>query len=126
MHFPDFGLLTDENIQTTVIVFLRSQNFDIKDVKEEGLQGTSDEKLLALAYAEERLILTHDSDFGRLVFTQPLDFTGIIYLRPRHFDPDFTITSLNAITQSDFEFNPPFILVAENKETSVRLRYRQL
>jgi len=36
-------VLTDENIDPDVVVFLRKNGFDVFDIKEEGLQATSDE-----------------------------------------------------------------------------------
>lgn len=126
MKVQEFSLLTDENIQSEVIAFLREKGFDIKDVKEEGLIGCDDKYLLEFAFEEKRVILTHDSDFGRLVFTESTFFAGIIYLRPGHFDPAFTIKSINAILQTDLDVKTPFILVAENIGSSVKIRYRQM
>ena len=41
MQISDFSLLTDENIQSDVVNFLRNEDFNVKDVKEEGLEGSS-------------------------------------------------------------------------------------
>ncbi len=41
--------LTDENIATSVVRGLRKKGFDIKDVKEEKLYGSSDKELLQIA-----------------------------------------------------------------------------
>lgn len=66
MKLIDFGLLTDENIDEQIVLFLRNQGFQVKDVKEENLIGSDDVTLLRLAMAENRIIVTHDSDFGTL------------------------------------------------------------
>jgi predicted nuclease of predicted toxin-antitoxin system len=51
------------------------------DVKEKGWHGKEDKFLLEQAYADERFILTHDSDFGTLAIFQSKEYYGIIYLR---------------------------------------------
>jgi len=122
--FSEFKLLTDENIQTTIVEYFRTLGFDVKDVKEEGLSGSTDEFLLNLAIQNERVIITHDSDFGNIVYQKDIDFTGIIYLRPGHFLPNFTKQTIDAILEANPELNPPFILVAENKVDNVKIRIR--
>ena len=54
MRLQDSRLLADENVHPEVVHFLRSQSCDVFDVKEEGLLGTSDVKLMRLAYLEDR------------------------------------------------------------------------
>lgn len=126
MNLKDFRLLCDENIQPAFVAFLRSEGFEVKDVKESQLHGESDRNLLLLASEEDRVVLTHDSDFGRLVFTQPLAFVGIVYLRPGHFSPDFTIGTWRALEEASLALRPPFVIVAENDGKTVKVRYRQM
>lgn len=40
--------------------------------------GVTDEELLALAYREERILVTEDKDFGELVFVQRLPHPCIV------------------------------------------------
>lgn len=49
MKLRDFGLLTDENLDPDVVAFLRRQGFDVSDVCEDGLQGSTDVALLQRA-----------------------------------------------------------------------------
>ncbi len=124
MVLTDFNFLTDENIHPELVKFLRNKSFDIKDVKEEKLIGTSDLQLMNLAFKENRIIITQDRDFGKLVYTQNSDFIGIIYLRPGHILPKFHIQTFEQLMGSNFKLESPFILVAENSETSIKLRLR--
>jgi len=124
-EFENLSYLADENIHPSIVAFLRTEGYAVKDVKEENLNGSSDKFLLDLANNENRIILTHDSDFGTIVFTQQIDFKGIIYLRPGHFDPTFTISTLKSLFMNDFSVTSPFIIVAENKGDSVKIRIRQ-
>ena len=70
MKLTDFPLLTDENIAPAVASFLREAGFDVRDVIEDHLFGSSDRHLLDLAVSEGRVVVTRDSDFGTLVVGQ--------------------------------------------------------
>jgi predicted nuclease of predicted toxin-antitoxin system len=121
----DFPLLADENVHPDVIVFLRKLGLDVGSVSEQGQFGLPDTKVLQQASESNRVVLTHDSDFGGMaVFGAK--FTGIIYLRPGHIRADFTIKTLEAIRDNAPEVTPPFILVAERTGDTVKIRVRQL
>jgi predicted nuclease of predicted toxin-antitoxin system len=79
-----------------------------------------------MAHADGRVVLAHDSDFGTLVITQDEPFTGIVYLRPGHIDPEFTIETLQTVAVQPLDVKPPFIVVAEQKARTVRIRLRCL
>lgn len=125
MRLSEFRLLTDENIDPGIVHFLRAQGFDVLDAKEQGLMGSDDLTLLRLSQAENRVVLTHDSDFGTLAVAAAEPFVGIIYLRPGHFQAEFTIGSLEAILAQDIDLNPPFIIVAVRTGNRIKVRVRQ-
>lgn len=81
-------LIADMNIAVPVVEFLRDNRVDILSVREEGWGTLTDSEIMAKAYAMQRFILTHDSDFGMLATHRGEPFTGIIYLRPGHRPPD--------------------------------------
>ncbi len=116
--------LTDENIQPTVIEFLKSQSFDTVDVFSLQLNSKSDKEILLLAKQLDRVILTHDADFGQIIFYEKITFKGLIYLQPGHIKPSFTIQTLNALIKSEIELVEPFIIVAEQKQGKVKIRIR--
>jgi predicted nuclease of predicted toxin-antitoxin system len=122
----DFPLLADENIHPDVVSHLRQQGCDIRSVVEEELIGQSDLAVLRLAYAEGRVVLTHDSDFGTLVVTQDEPFVGIVYLRPGHIRAEFTTETLRTVAAQPLDVRPPFIAVAEQRERIVQIRTRQI
>lgn len=66
MRLGDLSLVADENVHPEVVQALRRQGFDVLDVKESGWIGSSDLEVLRRAFAENRIVLTHDSDFGKL------------------------------------------------------------
>ena len=59
MKLAVFALLTDENIDRDVVSYLRAQQFAVRDVCEDGLQGSTDVALLRQAVTEHRVIVTH-------------------------------------------------------------------
>jgi predicted nuclease of predicted toxin-antitoxin system len=121
----DFLILADENVHPEVIEFLRNAGLDVDSVAEQGNFGLSDTGVLRQATEAERVVLTHDSDFGGLAL-MGAKFTGIIYLRPGHIRAEFTIKTLEAIRDNAPEVTPPFILVAERSGDTVKIRVRQL
>lgn len=64
----DYTFLTDENIDPELVSFLRENGFNVFDVKENQLFGSSDETLLELAFKNNKVIVTRDSDFGTLAY----------------------------------------------------------
>ncbi|MFM9946825.1 MAG: DUF5615 family PIN-like protein [Saprospiraceae bacterium] len=126
MKLSDFKLLADENIDPDLIDYLRNQGFDIKGVKDVGLIAAKDPAWLKLANLEDRVIVTQDSDFGKIIFTQATDFTGIIFLRPGSLFVNFHIQTIQAILAADPDLFPPFILTAKNVGNSVRIKIRHV
>ena len=55
--------LADEHVHPGLVAGLRRRNMDVVTVQELGLDGTDDFELLTLAYREQRVMLTSDTDF---------------------------------------------------------------
>lgn len=124
MKLRDFPLLTDENIIPEVIAYLRQMGFDVIDVSERGWEGQLDSQLLATAYSEGRVVVTHDADFGSLAVQQNQPLIGIFYLRPGHFDGMVTIDTINNVLQHNPDLEPPFLLVAKRGVDNINIRVR--
>ncbi len=118
--------LSDENIHADVVAFLRSEGCDILDVKEEGLNGADDLFLIRFSFAEARVVLTHDSDFGTLAMAAQEPIFGIIYLRPGHIHPEVTAGTVRALLDQELDPQPPFIIVAVRSGSRVKIRLRAL
>ena len=74
-------LLADENIARSVVQELRNNNFDVKDMKEENLKGATDRVLINLAYEEDRIIITHDKNFGNVLNQFNIKHKGVLMIR---------------------------------------------
>ncbi len=126
MKLDQFKLLTDENVHRNVVHWLRDRGFDVLDAVAAGLFGATDVELLHRAYAENRVVVTHDRDFGTLAVLAGETLVGIVYLRPGHMDPQFTIETVDAALRKGPEVSPPFILVVERRDDRLRMRIRRL
>lgn len=126
MKLADFALLTDENLEVEVVAFLRQSGFDVLDVCENGLHGSTDVYLLRRATRENRVVVTHDSDFGTLAILQGEPIIGILFLRPGHIDPQFSIETLKSLLASNPDISPPFVVVAKRSGNIVTVRVRHI
>lgn len=126
MKLTHFKLLTDENIHSGVVELLRQRGFDVLDVAEEGLFGAPDVDLLRRAVAEDRVVVTHDRDFGTLAVLNGEPIVGIVYLRPGHIVPDFTMETIDVAVNALHDLSPPFIVVVQRKNGHVTMRVRRL
>jgi predicted nuclease of predicted toxin-antitoxin system len=75
---------------------------------------------LALAHEEQRLVITHDSDFGMLAINQGVPFSTIIYIRLRKIAPDAVIEVFDRFLQTGFEVTNGMLIVVEEDRVRVR------
>jgi predicted nuclease of predicted toxin-antitoxin system len=123
VRIQEFSLLADENLHPNVIAFLRSQGFNVL-YDREGLIASSDNALLQLAHSQNRVVITHDKDFGTLAVTRGEPMIGILFLRPGHINPRFTQGTLEVLLRSNLDLIPPFIVVAKRKGNTISIRLR--
>lgn len=126
MNLSQFGLLADENIHPSVVAWLREQGFDVTTVGGTDRSGADDTRVIELACSQERVILTHDADFGKLSVAEKRPLFGMVFLRPGHIDPIFTIETIRTLLAQPQAVRPPFIVVAKRAGGLVTVRVRQL
>ncbi|MGE3267277.1 MAG: DUF5615 family PIN-like protein [Chloroflexota bacterium] len=73
--------LIDASADARLVRHLRAQGHDVTRVGTEHPADMRDEDILALAHAEQRILITDDRDFGELVFRLRRPHAGVIYLR---------------------------------------------
>ena len=59
--------LADMGLAGSTVSFLRAQGHDAIHLRDQQLQRLADEGIITKAQAEDRIILTHDLDFGRII-----------------------------------------------------------
>lgn len=120
MKFNSVKILADENISPRILAFLRAKGIDASDVKEKGWQGSNDRYILEMAYADERFVLTHDSDFGTLAINDGAPCYGIVYIRLKNLKVENVCSVLEKLLKVDLEITKGSIVVVE--DTRVRIR----
>ena len=73
-------LLADEGVDAAVVARLRSDGHAVVYVAEL-LPGITDDAVLELANADERVLMTEDKDFGELVFRLRRVAFGVLLVR---------------------------------------------
>ena len=125
MKLDDFGFLADENLHPEVVAFLRQHGCEVRTAAEMHLLGAADSAVMRAAVSEDRVVVTHDGDFGRLAIATGEPFVGIVLLRPGHLDPVFTIRALERLFAADLDLTVPFTIVVHRRGNKVRIRMRR-
>ncbi len=74
--------LLDENAEYRLALYLKERGHDVKAIAYDFPHALIDEEVLAIAYREQRVLLTNDnSDFGELIFRYHLPHCGVIVFR---------------------------------------------
>jgi len=105
--------LTDENIATSVLKNLRNEGYDTKDIKEEKLYGLGDRKIIDIALEENRIIITHDKNFGNIINDSNIIHKGVIFIRCKNQRPEnisnFLLNAINSEISNKFKNSLVFI-----------------
>lgn len=75
--------LVDECTGPAVARWLREHQHDVFSVFEEA-RGIEDEEIVKRAFAENRILITNDKDFGERIFREGWPHRGVILLRLRN------------------------------------------
>jgi len=71
----------DENFGTRTLHIFQSAGFQVDTVRDEGLQGSSDDKLYQVCCSEQRCLVTLDLDFSNVLRFPPEKTGGIVVIR---------------------------------------------
>lgn len=91
--------LIDENLSPMLALFLKTLGYDTTAVRDAGLNGQTDEAILAWAKANKRTIITQDLGFG-LVYAQAHASPSIILLRNKIGTTEIFQTILKKLHES--------------------------
>ena len=94
------NILCDENISGAIIASLTKWGFNVETVA----PSTPDPDIAARAKREDRIILTHDSDFANILAYPPEEYPGIVRIR---IDPAFNEIVIPALQRVFARFTSP-------------------
>lgn len=72
--------LADENVEWSIVTWMRAANYDVLAVKEI-FPGAEDDRVLKFSVKEQRILITNDMDFGGMIFHQQKNSPGVILMR---------------------------------------------
>ncbi|MGH9944886.1 MAG: DUF5615 family PIN-like protein [Pyrinomonadaceae bacterium] len=72
--------LVDECTGPKVAQWLSEQGHDVFSVYEQA-RGAEDDRIIQQAFAEDRILITNDKDFGELIYRERRPHRGVIFLR---------------------------------------------
>jgi predicted nuclease of predicted toxin-antitoxin system len=73
-------VLLDACVGGALGTWLREAGHDVVDLAVDGAPGLGDDEILQRAYAERRVLITIDKDFGELIFVRSQRHTGLLRL----------------------------------------------
>jgi predicted nuclease of predicted toxin-antitoxin system len=109
--------LVDECTGSKVARWLSGENHEVFSVFDEA-RGMTDDEILTMAFAENRILITNDRDFGEMIFRERRAHQGVIFLRLDDERATNKIEVLRRLLQSYSEKLPKEFVVAT--ETKVR------
>ena len=111
--------LADECCDAELVNDLRSNGHEVLYALE-SLRGATDDKLLARAFSERRILLTEDKDFGELVYRLHRPSQGIVLLRFDAAERDQKAPRLRYLLEQQAERLPGAFVVLEVDKVRVR------
>lgn len=114
--------LVDECTGPAVAQWLTRQGHDAFSVFDD-LPGISDEEVIRRAYAEQRVLITNDKDFGEKVYRQGYPHCGVILLRLDDERSANKISVLrNLLSEYEDKLSDRFIVVSQDQVRFSRSR----
>ncbi len=107
--------LVDECTGPGVAAWLAGQGHDVFSVFDEA-RGAADDALITKAYAESRILITNDKDFGEMVYRERRPHRGVVFLRLADERTAVKIAALQALLDNHAARLPNnFVVVTEDR-----------
>jgi predicted nuclease of predicted toxin-antitoxin system len=104
--------LLDEGLPFRLAAFLESDGHDVTICGRDHPQALDDRDILAIAFADQRIVLTNDKDFGDLVFRDRRPHAGVILFRLGYVPIERRITYLQRVLIDHAHELDQFIVVS--------------
>lgn len=96
----ELKFIVDECLGTLISNWLKQNNFDVISVIET-MPGKKDTDILNIAFAQNRILITNDKDFGDIVFQKNYQHCGIILLRLKNYSAENKIKVIKDLFDSN-------------------------
>jgi predicted nuclease of predicted toxin-antitoxin system len=106
-------ILADESVEGEIVAYLRAEGHDVAYVPETSA-GIHDDEVLAMANAQDRVLLTEDKDFGDLAFFYGDRSSGIVLLRAHGVGTDAKAGAVAEVLEEyegELRGDPPHFVV---------------
>ena len=113
--------LADVGISPKTVDFLNALQHDATHVHDQELYSAPDSVILKKAREEQRILLTHDLDFGELLAASGTVSPSVIIFRLRNMHPDRVNTSLDSIINKHAALLEQGVIVSVD-EGQIRVR----
>jgi predicted nuclease of predicted toxin-antitoxin system len=114
-------LLADMGVSMRVVEWLRTSGHEVVHLRDEGLQRLANGDIFQKAYAEGRVVITFDLDFGEIVAASAGQIVSVILLRLHNTHNDHVIQRLETVlNQSSGDLQSGAIIVVEEGRHRVR------
>lgn len=111
--------LADESLEYSIVLHIRKNDYDVTAISEQS-PSVADERVLEIAYKQNRIILTNDKDFGDLVFLNNMEHKGIVLFRFKNETAIEKMKAFDSLLESyKNELINSFVVIEEDK---VRIR----
>jgi len=100
----------DEDLPRIISAVLKGLGWEVKDVRDVGFRGKSDEEIISFAKKSKAVLFTSDWGFGNILKFPPQDYYGIVILDfPNEVSTNFmakeTREAISKIPLEDFKSN---------------------
>ncbi len=112
-------ILADENVEPVIVQWLRSLGHEVASICQRA-PGIDDDRVLAVARDERRVLVTYDLDFGEIVYRRGLNHAGIVLLRLSDPTPAGRLIGLQGHWHLIEPRLPQAFIVVHDKKVRVR------
>lgn len=107
--------LADENVSQEAIQAIRQLGLDVVWIKEIS-PGVDDDRVLEMARADNRVLITFDKDFGEMAFRRGKALVpGVLLLRPRLRGQDYLARFVSAVLSQPTTWRGHFTVAREGR-----------
>lgn len=111
----------DENRPQEVTTLLQKHGFDALSIHDQDMVGEVDANIASVCQAEDRIVVTLDTDFADIRVYPPEQFPGIIVLRIRRHAKPYVLAIMERVIKS-LEHNTPENQLWIVDEKRIRIR----